>query len=165
MEIKTFANIPTDITIGTGCHTKIVIEGEGAAIVLSASIKVFTDTPFGNCFRELIDAYARENQQEILGIITYRRGNQNFIRAELSPLTTVEDDGNKVSHLSVEPYFVSKNETCGHEIHVEGCIRLPDIYNRIHIGNFLRPETALVEASKYYPNVDGCPHYCHKLYR
>jgi hypothetical protein len=152
MEIKTFANILTDITIGTGCHTKIVIEGEGAAIVLSASIKVFTDTPFGNCFKELIDAYAQETQQEILGVITYRHGDQNFIRAEFAPL----NDANPVSRLTAATYYVSRR----HTLHTEGCPQLPDIFGRICIGEFLRIESAIEAAEIYYPDVDSCPICC-----
>jgi hypothetical protein len=46
-----------------------------------------------------------------------------------------------------------------HEIHVEGCYRLPDLKNRKSLGYFSNCKDALKKAKEYYENVDGC-YYC-----
>jgi hypothetical protein len=58
-------------------------------------------------------------------------------------------------------YCVNKNaqSTGEHEVHRQGCYRMPDIENRIPLGNHASCHTALVKAQIFYSNVDGC-FYC-----
>ncbi|KAA3616833.1 MAG: hypothetical protein D8M58_17680 [Calditrichaeota bacterium] len=58
-------------------------------------------------------------------------------------------------------YFVNKNaqSTGEHEIHKEGCSYLPDVQNRINLGDFSGCKAAMKKAKDYYTNVDGC-YYC-----
>ena len=59
-------------------------------------------------------------------------------------------------------YYVNKNaQTTGeHEVHQSGCFWLPDIANRIYLGNFANAKDAVKAAKIYYGNVDGCYHCC-----
>ena len=63
--------------------------------------------------------------------------------------------------LSTMKYYLNKNAqpTGEHEIHKLGCEFMPDIGNRIYLGDFSNCYEAKVEALKYYLNVDGC-FYC-----
>lgn len=58
-------------------------------------------------------------------------------------------------------YYVNKNAqpTGEHEVHNSSCSYLPDVDNRIYLGNFSNCKDAVHEAKKYYTNVDGC-YYC-----
>jgi hypothetical protein len=58
-------------------------------------------------------------------------------------------------------YYVNKNAqpTGEHEVHNSSCSYLPDVDNRIYLGNFSNCKDAVREAKKYYTNVDGC-YYC-----
>ena len=58
-------------------------------------------------------------------------------------------------------YYVNKNaqSTGEHEVHKEGCSRMPDIANRLYLGNFSTCQEAVRAAKHYYSNVDGC-YYC-----
>ena len=51
-----------------------------------------------------------------------------------------------------------------HEVHKEGCLWYPLAYNRINLGYFHSCHGAVVEARKYYIQVNGCAHcspVCH----
>ena len=60
-------------------------------------------------------------------------------------------------------FCVNKNPqpTGEHEVHNldGGCTHLPDPQNQQYLGTFINCVGALVEAKKYYTNVDGCA-YC-----
>ena len=58
-------------------------------------------------------------------------------------------------------YYLNKNaQPSGeHEVHKEGCHRMPELQNRIYLGYFLNARDAVREARKYFDNVDGC-YYC-----
>ena len=43
-----------------------------------------------------------------------------------------------------------------HEIHTEECSHLPDVENRIYLGQFPNCKYAIVEAHKYFERVNGC---------
>jgi len=60
-------------------------------------------------------------------------------------------------------YYVNKNAqlTGEHEVHTSTCPYLPDQNNRLYLGTFYSCNDAIVEAKKYYSNVDGC-FYCSK---
>ena len=58
-------------------------------------------------------------------------------------------------------YYMNKNsQTNGdHEVHKEGCNRMPLIQNRLFIGNFLSCRQAVAAAKRINPRADGC-FYC-----
>lgn len=58
-------------------------------------------------------------------------------------------------------YYVNRNAqpTGEHEVHKEGCYRMPELQNRIYLGYFLNANDAVIEARKYFNKVDGC-YYC-----
>ena len=59
-------------------------------------------------------------------------------------------------------FYVNKNEqwTGEHEVHRADCAWLPDVANRIYLGEFYTSQAAVQEARKYYNCVDGCAHCC-----
>lgn len=58
-------------------------------------------------------------------------------------------------------YYVNTNaqSTGEHEVHKDGCHRMPEPQNRIYLGYFLDAKEAVREARRYFANVDGC-YYC-----
>ena len=58
-------------------------------------------------------------------------------------------------------YFVNRNaqHTGEHEVHKEGCYRMPEPQNRIYLGLFSDAKEAVREARRYFDDVDGC-YYC-----
>ena len=58
-------------------------------------------------------------------------------------------------------YYVNKNiqPTGEHEVHKEGCHRMPELQNRVYLGYFSNAIDAVREARRYYTKVDGC-YYC-----
>ncbi|RLD59582.1 MAG: hypothetical protein DRJ01_11100 [Bacteroidetes bacterium] len=58
-------------------------------------------------------------------------------------------------------YYVNKNSQANgdHEVHKEGCSYMPDVSNRIFLGNFLSCKDAVEEAKKHYSKSNGC-YYC-----
>ena len=63
-------------------------------------------------------------------------------------------------------YYVNKNEQQNgdHEVHRIGCSWLPQVENRIYLGDFSSCVPAVTAASKYYLQVNGCAHcspVCH----
>lgn len=59
-------------------------------------------------------------------------------------------------------FYVNKNEqpTGEHEVHRFDCAWLPDVENRIYLGDFSTSQAAVKEARNYYSCVDGCIHCC-----
>ena len=58
-------------------------------------------------------------------------------------------------------YYVNKNaqNNGDHEVHKEGCHRMPEPENKQYLGNFSTCREAVAEAKKYYTQSDGC-YYC-----
>jgi hypothetical protein len=58
-------------------------------------------------------------------------------------------------------YYVNKNpqDNGDHEVHEEGCFKLPKYENRLFLGYFSNCKDAVKEARKYYTKVNGC-YYC-----
>ncbi len=59
-------------------------------------------------------------------------------------------------------FYVNKNaqSTGEHEVHRETCSWLPDVENRIYLGDFATSQQAIKEAKKRYSEVDGCEKCC-----
>lgn len=59
-------------------------------------------------------------------------------------------------------YYVNKNaqETKEHEVHKSDCSYLPDIENRIFLGNYPNCKYAIKKAKVYFEDIDGCAHCC-----
>lgn len=66
-------------------------------------------------------------------------------------------------YIKMKHYYINKraNSTGEHEVHVEGCKYLPEESNRIDLGVHEDCSSALLEARKYYPLVDGCYFCCY----
>lgn len=60
-------------------------------------------------------------------------------------------------------YYVNKNaqSTGEHEVHKSGCSYMPDTNNKKYLGDFSSCQEAVIEARRFYSNVDGC-YYCCK---
>lgn len=58
-------------------------------------------------------------------------------------------------------HYVNKNVQSNgdHEVHKEDCSWLPEVHNRIYLGNFESCRPAVQEARKHYGQVNGC-YYC-----
>lgn len=58
-------------------------------------------------------------------------------------------------------YYVNKNaqDNGDHEVHKSGCARMPDVSNRLYLGDFASCYGAVHEAKKHYPQSNGC-YYC-----
>ncbi|SDK40287.1 hypothetical protein SAMN04487898_10886 [Pedobacter sp. ok626] len=58
-------------------------------------------------------------------------------------------------------YYVNKNAQPNgdHEVHNETCPRLPEVINRLHLGEFTSCASAVIVAKKSYSKADGC-YYC-----
>ena len=59
-------------------------------------------------------------------------------------------------------FYVNKNAhpNGDHEVHRSTCAWLPDVENRIYLGDFATSQAAVREARKYYTRVDGCCFCC-----
>lgn len=59
-------------------------------------------------------------------------------------------------------YYVHKlaQSNGDHEVHRADCAWLPDVENRIYLGEFTSSQAAVREARKYYYPVDGCYFCC-----
>lgn len=59
-------------------------------------------------------------------------------------------------------FYVNKNaQTNGdHEVHRSTCDWLPNVENRLFLGDFATSQQAVREAARYYTQVDGCIHCC-----
>ncbi|MDO8604051.1 MAG: hypothetical protein Q7K40_01430 [bacterium] len=58
-------------------------------------------------------------------------------------------------------YYVNKNQQTNgdHEVHTANCSRLPNLENRLYLGDFLYCSQAVNEAKRYYRQSNGC-YYC-----
>jgi len=58
-------------------------------------------------------------------------------------------------------YYVNKNAQLNgdHEVHASGCSYMPNLENRIYLGEFLSCSSAVQEARKHYSQSNGC-FYC-----
>ena len=58
-------------------------------------------------------------------------------------------------------YYVNKNAQSNgdHEVHTETCTWLPDVENRLFLGNFTSCYPAVVEAKKHFMQSNGC-YFC-----
>lgn len=58
-------------------------------------------------------------------------------------------------------YYVNKNEQDNgdHEVHKSGCAWMPEVENRIYLGDFSNCSQAVKKAKEYYNQVNGC-YYC-----
>lgn len=58
-------------------------------------------------------------------------------------------------------YYVNKNaqQNGDHEVHKEGCSWMPELSNRLYLGDFTSCEPAVREAKKHYSQSNGC-YYC-----
>jgi hypothetical protein len=61
----------------------------------------------------------------------------------------------------MKKYYVNRNAQSNgdHEVHTETCSFLPNVHNRLYLGNFSNCKDAVAEAKKTYPTADGCA-YC-----
>lgn len=64
-------------------------------------------------------------------------------------------------------YCVNRNAqpTGEHEVHKEGCYRMPEPRNQLYLGYFLNANDAAREARKYFNDVDGCYYCCSEAHR
>jgi hypothetical protein len=64
-------------------------------------------------------------------------------------------------------YYVNKNAqpTGEHEVHQDGCPTPASPFNRQALGWFASCRPAVVEARKYYSNVDGCANCCPECHK
>lgn len=55
-------------------------------------------------------------------------------------------------------YYVNKNSQSNgdHEVHDEYCPKLPNLENRIYLGEFSSCHPAVAAAKNYYSKADGC---------
>ena len=63
----------------------------------------------------------------------------------------------------MDKYYVNKNAQSNgdHEVHKTGCTYMPNIDNRIYLGEFTSCHGAVAKAKKdYYPTADGCAYCC-----
>lgn len=58
-------------------------------------------------------------------------------------------------------YYVNKNaqDNGDHEVHKIGCSWLPEIHNRIYLGDFDNCRSAVRKSKDYFSQVNGC-YYC-----
>jgi hypothetical protein len=58
-------------------------------------------------------------------------------------------------------YYVNKNAQSNgdHEVHRTGCSYMPEVNNRIYLGDFSNCKDAVKEAKKHYSQSNGC-YYC-----
>ena len=64
-------------------------------------------------------------------------------------------------------YYINKNGQANgdHEVHKQGCSRMPLTENRIYLGEFPTCRSAVTAAKQYYNSADGCFYcspQCHK---
>jgi len=69
----------------------------------------------------------------------------------------------------MDRFIVNRNAqpTGEHEVHNldASCIRLPDSVNQLQLGNHYSCSGAMVEARRFYSNVDGCYYCCNACHR
>ena len=68
----------------------------------------------------------------------------------------------KLKEKHMAKYYVNDRaqSTGEHEVHKEGCPFLPLVVSKTYLGEHSSCQLALIEAKKYYNNVDGCATCC-----
>ena len=64
-------------------------------------------------------------------------------------------------------YYVNKkaqSDSGDHEVHVSTCSRLPEVENRLYLGEFSHCRSAVAEAKKTYPQSNGCYYCCNECH-
>lgn len=58
----------------------------------------------------------------------------------------------------MKKYYVNKNAQSNgdHEVHHEECPYLPQVQNRIYLGDYSNCEPAVTKATTHYHQVNGC---------
>ena len=58
-------------------------------------------------------------------------------------------------------YYVNENAQSNgdHEVHKEGCSFMPNVENRIYLGDFTSCHSAVRKAREFYSQSNGC-YYC-----
>jgi len=61
----------------------------------------------------------------------------------------------------MDKYYVNSNSQANgdHEVHKTGCLYMPEIENRIYLGEFTTCRDAVIKAKRHYPQSNGC-YYC-----
>ncbi len=61
-------------------------------------------------------------------------------------------------------YYVNKNaqNNGDHEVHVDGCSRMPEPENRMYLGYFSNCREAVKEAKKTFQQSNGCYYCCNE---
>lgn len=64
--------------------------------------------------------------------------------------------------VAIMRFYVNKNAQPNgdHEVHRATCSWLPDVENRLYLGEFLTSQEAVRAAKKYYNHTDGCAYCC-----
>lgn len=59
-------------------------------------------------------------------------------------------------------YYVNKNAQSNgdHEVHVQGCQFMPELQNRIYLGEYTSCHGAVAKAKTIYPQSNGCAFCC-----
>lgn len=63
-------------------------------------------------------------------------------------------------------FYVNKKAQANgdHEVHRVTCSWLPDVENRVYLGDFDTSQAALREARKHFSQVDGCCYCCPEIH-
>lgn len=66
----------------------------------------------------------------------------------------------------MDKYYVNKNaqKNGDHEVHKEGCIWMPTIYNRISVGNWSKCSSAVIFSKLYFVQSNGCAYCCRECH-
>lgn len=66
----------------------------------------------------------------------------------------------------MESYYVNKNVQSNgdHEVHKLGCSFIPNIENRIYLGEFSNCNDAVKKAKVTYKQVNGCYYCCNSCH-
>ena len=64
-----------------------------------------------------------------------------------------------IEALKTKIELLSNIDSITYEVHKEGCYRMPELQNRLYLGYFSNANDAVIEARKYFREVDGC-YYC-----
>lgn len=63
-------------------------------------------------------------------------------------------------------FYVNKNEQSNgdHEVHQSGCSFMPEVQNRIYLGQYIACSLAVAQARRYYVQVNGCYYCCNSCH-
>jgi hypothetical protein len=108
----------------------------------------------------------RPSEPLVMGIRSHVSDQPDTV-AELGPAGNLIDRPAEVGiprhrhHMreaTMAKYYVNKNAqpTGEHEVHENGCKRMPDAENRTYLGDFTNCDDAVTAAKVHYKKVDGC---------